>query len=262
MASSYDVNDIKVYYKSINNESSWQVYENTQGLVGENITIADIYNGVPRIVEATDHDPSDPDYNEDWYYYVGKYSVGGVLYDKWRCLQAPNQDEVFYLTNVIVNNSGTEYIAPDQVALPLVAIYNPTISTTLPKDTDGYVELPCPSEYAGSTSTLVNSARNSAGVVIGEVIKEGVAKVEITWNFLTIKQYSSIAQLFDTAFGGNFFNKVRFYDSVANDWIERIMYPNDRGFQVAQITLDRNTGKPIGYTGVSLHLIDTCKVVE
>jgi len=42
----------------------------------------------------------------------------------------------------------------------------------------GY-ELPEPSEYSASTSTLVDSARNVSGYVIGSVIRSDVAKVEI-----------------------------------------------------------------------------------
>lgn len=144
----------------------------------------------------------------------------------------------------------------------LVEIYNPTITTTLQRDraNNDYVCLPCPSEYSGSSSTLVNSARNVKGVVIGEVIASDIAKVEITWNYLTRTQYSEIAKLFERLYGGSFFVKVKFFDSVKNDWNEKIMYPNDRSFHTAKIKLVN--GMPVGYTNVSLHLIDTGKEVQ
>ena len=124
-----------------------------------------------------------------------------------------------------------------------------------------------PYDYDASSSTLVDSARNSEGVVVGQVIKEDVAKIEMKWNYLTVAEYSALAQLFDSAYGGNFFVYVSYFDVVLGDFesdntitptlsTHRIFYPNDRKAVVAHITLDAN-GKPIGYKDVSLHLIDT-----
>lgn len=141
----------------------------------------------------------------------------------------------------------------------LVSVYKESTGT--------WVDLPTPSDYDASSSTLVDSARNSEGVVVGEVIKEDVAKIELAWNYLTVAQYSLIAQLFDTKYGGNFFNYVSFFDVIKGDFdsansdvpnitTHRVFYPNDRKVKFAHITLDEN-GKPKGYTNVSLHLIDT-----
>ena len=44
---------------------------------------------------------------------------------------------------------------------------------------NGY-EFPEPSEYSGLTSTLVDSARNVKGYVIGSVIRSDVAKIELS----------------------------------------------------------------------------------
>ena len=141
----------------------------------------------------------------------------------------------------------------------LVSVYNESTST--------WVDLPTPSDYDASASTLVDSARNSKGEVVGQVILEDVAKIELQWNFLTVAQYSQIAQLFDSHYGGNFFNFVSYFDVIKGDFdssntgtptlaTHRVFYPNDRKVQFAHITLDAN-GKPKGYTGVQLHLIDT-----
>lgn len=141
----------------------------------------------------------------------------------------------------------------------LVSVYKESTMT--------WVDLPTPSEYEASSSTLVDSARNSEGVVVGKVIRQDVSKIEIEWNYLTVAQYSLVAQLFDSAYGGNFFNFVSYFDTVKGDFrgsnigiptlsTHRIFYPNDRKVKFAHIALDEN-GKPIGYSNVQLHLIDT-----
>ena len=135
-----------------------------------------------------------------------------------------------------------------------------------------WYDLPTPSQYSGLSSTLVDSARNTKGVVVGDVVKSDVAKIEITWNFLSTKEYSKIAQLFEPKYNNNdksaFFRPVAFFDVILGDFDGnnsvapsstnncRVMYPNDRSVKFANIKLDSN-GMPVGYTEVSLHLIDT-----
>lgn len=143
-----------------------------------------------------------------------------------------------------------------------------------------WVALPTPSGYDASSSTLVNSARNTQGQVIGDVIKSDVAKIELKWNYLTLSQYTALAQLFEPAYNGAFFNAVSFFDVIKGDWNGtvnpsnlsqnpptnsaganpcKVFYPNDRKVTFAEIKLDAN-GKPVGYTGVALNLIDTGKM--
>ena len=59
----------------------------------------------------------------------------------------------------------------------------------------GY-DFPEPSTYSGNTATLVDSARNTEGVMIGAVIRDDVAKVEVSWRYLTIDQWASIQKCF------------------------------------------------------------------
>ena len=59
--------------------------------------------------------------------------------------------------------------------------------------------LPDPSTYNATTSTVVDSARNVQGVMVGSVIRDDIAKIEETWNFLTVEQWSDICKLFKTA---------------------------------------------------------------
>ena len=143
----------------------------------------------------------------------------------------------------------------------LVAIYKESTGT--------WVNLPCPTDYSGLSTTVVDSARNTKAQVVGQVVATDIAKVELYWNFLTVQQYSNIAKLFEPKHGGHFFVPVSYFDEVTGEFEGdvtvspntttnkiRLMYPGDRKAKVARIRLD-NSGKPVGYEGVSLNLIDT-----
>lgn len=131
--------------------------------------------------------------------------------------------------------------------MALVSIFN--------ESTNQWKDLPCPSSYKGTSETLVDSARNSKGEVIASVIASDVSKVEMSWNYLTREQFSFIAKLFEPKYGGAFFVKVRYFDEVKDDYAEKIMYCGNRVADTAKITL--KDGKPVGYTGTKLSLIDT-----
>ena len=148
-------------------------------------------------------------------------------------------------------------------SVPLVKIYNAYSST--------WVGLPTPSEYDGQASTLVDSARNTKGFVVANIIRSNVASVSMSWNYLTIDQFKTIAQLFEPKYNGSFVNYVQFWDSVKGGFngtgtgtptddetstqYHKQMYCGDRKVSVAHICLD-SQGKPIGYTGVQLDLIE------
>ena len=116
------------------------------------------------------------------------------------------------------------------------------------------VALPAPSEYAGNTSTLVDSARNVKGVMVGAVVRDDVAKVEMKWRFLTVQQWSMIGKLFKVGAGGNFINQVTFFDQTEGDWITREMYVNDR--KAGMYLREPGTGNIRGWTDCSLNLIE------
>lgn len=121
--------------------------------------------------------------------------------------------------------------------------------------TIGNVDLPTPSSYVGLTSTLVDSGRNTEGVMIGAVIREDVGKVELAWNYLTVGEWAFILQQFSSAFGGGFTREVTFYDQVRADWITREMYVGDRT-SAGLIQLDPVTGLPKGWSKPKLSLIE------
>lgn len=118
----------------------------------------------------------------------------------------------------------------------------------------GDFDFPEPSTYSGSTSTLVDSARNTDGYMLGAVIRDDVGKVEIGWNFLTVEQWAQILSKFSSARGGSFINEVTFFCQDTGDWETREMYVNDRTASVFR--RDPKTGQVIGYKEPKLSLIE------
>lgn len=118
----------------------------------------------------------------------------------------------------------------------------------------GDFDFPEPSAYSGTTATLVDSARNTDGYMIGSVIRDDVGKVEIEWNYLTIQQWAAILAKFSTKRGGSFINDVTFFCQDSADWETREMYVNDRSASVFR--RDPNTGAVRGYKNPKLSLIE------
>ena len=118
----------------------------------------------------------------------------------------------------------------------------------------GEYELPEPSTYSGNTSTLVDSARNAMGVMIGSVIRDDVAKIELTWRFLTVEDWARIQKCFRKSAGGKFINRVTFFDQSLGDYVEREMYVSDR--KAGMWRRDPKTGDVLGWTECSLNLIE------
>ena len=116
------------------------------------------------------------------------------------------------------------------------------------------VALPEPSSYSGNTSTLVDSARNVEGVMIGSVIRDDVAKVELSWRYLTVQQWADVNRLFKQSAGGKFINSVTFFDQSAGTYITREMYVGDR--RAGMWRRDPSTGEVLGWTDCRLSLIE------
>lgn len=88
----------------------------------------------------------------------------------------------------------------------------------------GGVALPEPSSYESNTATIVDSARNLDGYVVGAVIRSNVAKVSLMWRYLRPEQWANILALFNASF----YNNVEFYDQATGDWVTKRMYVGDR----------------------------------
>lgn len=114
----------------------------------------------------------------------------------------------------------------------------------------GGFNFPEPSTYTATTSTIVDSARNVQGKVVGSVVRNDVAKIELTWRYLTAQQWATILSLFS----GSFYNDVRFLNQVTNREDTRTMYVSDRN--AGMWRRDPHTGEVMGYTNCSLSLVE------
>ena len=117
----------------------------------------------------------------------------------------------------------------------------------------GDFDFPEPSTYSATTSTIVDSGRNVKGYVIGAVIRDDVARVDCSWNFISASDWAAILSKFSPARGGSFYNDVTFYCQDTNTWETREMYVGDRS---AQVFLRNKDGSIKGYQGASLALIE------
>ena len=118
--------------------------------------------------------------------------------------------------------------------------------------TVGDYDFPEPSSYNALTSDLVDSGRNSEGKLVGSVIRENVSKVEISWKYLTVEQWSRILQCFKGR--DKFVNTVKFFDPVEGKRIEKDMYVSDRNASIFR--RDPVSGAVVGWVNVSLSLIE------
>ena len=90
--------------------------------------------------------------------------------------------------------------------------------------TIGGFQFPEPSSYTATTSTIVDSARNVSGYVVGSVVRSDVAKIEMSWKYLTAEQWATILSLFTNSF----YNDVTFLNQATNRYTTRTMYVSDR----------------------------------
>lgn len=120
--------------------------------------------------------------------------------------------------------------------------------------TVGGFAFPEPSTYSGNTATLVDSARNLDGVVIGSVVRDDVAKVELSWRYLTVAQWAAVNKCFKQSVGGKFYNTVTFFDQSAGGWVTKTMYVSDRS--AGMWRRDPESGDILGWTDCKLSLVE------
>ena len=118
----------------------------------------------------------------------------------------------------------------------------------------GGYDFPEPSAYSANTSTLVDSARNVEGRMVGSVIRDDISKIEISWKYLTVEQWARIQKCFRQSSGGKFINNVTFFDQSVGGWVTKEMYVNDRKASVFR--RDPKTGDLAGWVDPSLSLIE------
>lgn len=113
------------------------------------------------------------------------------------------------------------------------------------------VAFPYPDRESGlqSVQTIVDSARNANGVMVGERVGRDMGKIELTWSVLTPEMWSQMLQIFS-----NFTFSLRYLDMVTNDWVTRTFYVGDRSAQ--PFLCDPETGKPKYYLNCKANVID------
>lgn len=126
------------------------------------------------------------------------------------------------------------------------------LATTLLKV--GNYKVPRISEYNQTTSTIVDSGRNVKGVVVGGVVRENVAAVDVSFNYISCDVWSNILKQFDSNYGGSFYQWVTFFDQVSKTTSKRKMYVGDRTTGGLHI-LDRK-GNPKAWLNAKLSLVE------
>lgn len=118
----------------------------------------------------------------------------------------------------------------------------------------GDYNLPIPSTYSAISSTIVDNARNIKGEMIGTIVREELAKIELTWRFLTASEWSTILKLFNNNLGGNFIQNVYFYNQTTANFQTKRMYVSDRKSGMWRV--DSDTKEILGWTECSLSLVE------
>ena len=127
---------------------------------------------------------------------------------------------------------------------------------------EGYV-VPTPSTYVGNTATIVDSARNVDGYMIGTVIRNGVAKIQMSWNFITAQDWANLLKQFEPSYGGSFIRRVTFFNQTSGALETRSMYVGDRTSSGSFLLFNEVNspdpswiGLPRGYQGASFSLVE------
>lgn len=77
-----------------------------------------------------------------------------------------------------------------------------------------YIELPISSTYKTTSTTIVDSARNSKAVVVATVVRAGIRKIELSWRVISNADYSKIAKFLNN----NFMFYAYYFDQDDNGW--------------------------------------------
>lgn len=109
--------------------------------------------------------------------------------------------------------------------------------------------LPQPASYSNTTSTRVDSGQSISGHTLGAIVREDVAQISMSWNYLEAAVWTKISE----HFRNNYINMVKFFDQNKNGWDTREMYVSDRSAGIQRLN---ENGKAIGWTGCSLQFAE------
>jgi len=113
--------------------------------------------------------------------------------------------------------------------------------------------LPEPTAYSGTTSTMVDSGTSVSGKMLGSIVRDDVAQISLSWNFLSTEKWSEINQIFKENHEKDHVNKVRFFDQTKGGWDKRDMYISDRS---AGLWRRDDEGNVLGWTGCGLQFTE------
>ena len=109
---------------------------------------------------------------------------------------------------------------------------------------------PEPSSYNATTSTLVDSGRNVQGRVIGAVVRNDVAKIELSWRYLTADQWAGVIGPFTS----KFYCTVTFFNQATASYTTRQMYISDR--TAGMWRRHPSTGEVMGFVDCTVSLVE------
>lgn len=116
-------------------------------------------------------------------------------------------------------------------------------------------ELPDPTTYTAICRDEIVSNKNVSAQNIGAIVREDVASVSATYDYLSIETWSYILKLFNSRYGGSPIRDVTFFDQVSNSWVTREMTIGERTTG-GVIRKDRATGRPLGVVKAKLELTE------
>lgn len=114
----------------------------------------------------------------------------------------------------------------------------------------GGYDFPEPSTYEPNVATIVDTGRNVNGYVVGTIVRNDVAKISLSWRYLTVAEWSAVL----SCFSRSFYNNVTFFNPVSGSYETRRMYVSDR--PSAMFRRHPETGEVMGWTNCSLSLVE------
>lgn len=118
--------------------------------------------------------------------------------------------------------------------------------------TVGGLEMPMPTRGLNlQVATIVDSARNANGQVVGQKVGRDQQKINnLFWAYLPAEKWEALLSILDSSF----FVEVTYPNMVKGGWTTREMYPGDREGTPYWLSDD---GTPSFYIDCKVNLIDT-----
>jgi len=104
----------------------------------------------------------------------------------------------------------------------------------------GSVEVPIGDTYKTTSTDVFDGGRNSKGVMIGNLIRANIRKIELSWKIISNANYVLLASFF----ADNKFFYAYYYDTDTGTWLTKYFYVG------ADRSVDTVKNKQIGMTQV------------